>query len=106
MTVTTWALSPAGESQNAEKLKRRLLETEPELAHTDITLDIVSDVYLPERQIDLIVLYQDNRHADQHLRTKDGRSIRSFVMIIEVKNHPPNNVRFRGTNLEVLYNGR
>ncbi len=106
MTVRTYALAPTGENRNAEDLRQKILETEPSLHHPDITLDIVSGVYLPRREIDLIVLYQDKRSDDLLLRTKGGCPIHSFVLIIEVKNHSPDNIRFRGANLEVCYGGR
>ncbi|GAB5459321.1 MAG: DEAD/DEAH box helicase family protein [Henriciella sp.] len=106
MTITTWALAPIGESENAKRLKEVLLRSEPDLDHPEIDLEIFSDIYLPERQIDLVLLYRDNRRKDQQLQTHDGKPIHSFVLIVEVKNHSPDNIRFRGTNLAVRYNGK
>jgi|GEM_PF-4207554 len=106
MTITVCSLSnQSSESRNAEMLKQALLESEPALSHPDIELEIISDLYLPGRQIDLVLLYHDTRNEDSLLKTTDGSLIHSFVQIIEVKNHSPDNIRFRGSSLEVSYNG-
>ena len=105
MTVAIWPQAPAGETEAARILKASLIASEPELSHPEITLDIISDIYLPERQIDLVVLYQDHRSPDKFLKTRAGHPVHSFVLVIEVKNSSPDNVRFQGASLSVRYDG-
>ncbi len=107
MTITVCTLSKhSNESRHAEMLKQALLESEPALSHPDIKLEIISDLYLPGRQIDLVLLYHDRRAEDLLLKTTDGSLIHSFVQIIEVKNHSSDSIQFRGSSLEVSYNGK
>jgi len=107
MTVTVCSLSTqSSESRNAEMLRQALLDSEPALNHPDIKLEIISDLYLPGRQIDLVLLYHDTRTEELLLKTTDGRLIHSFAQIIEVKNHSPDNIQFRGSSLEVRYNSK
>ena len=107
MTVTVCSLSKqSSESRTAEILKQALLKSEPELGHPDIKLEIISDLYLPGRQIDLVLLYHDTRADEALLKTSDGSLVHSFVQIIEVKNHSSDNIQFRGSSLEVIYNDK
>jgi hypothetical protein len=106
MTVTVWSQSKSSESQSAENLKRAFLASQPELKHPDILVDIITDLYLPGRQIDLVVLYHDRRDHHSLLKTRDGTPVHSFVQIIEVKSHSSDYVRFSGPSLEVRYNGK
>jgi len=107
MTVTVWSASEkSGETQSAKNLRQALLTSEPELAHPDVKVEIISDLPLPGRQIDIVVLYHDCRGDDSLLKTDDGTLIHSFVQIIEVKNHSPDDIGFQGPNLCVRYDGR
>ena len=107
MTVTVCSLSKQSrESRTAQKLKQVLLKSEPELGHPGVKLEIISDLYLPGRQIDLVLLYHDTRDDDALLKTSDGSLVHSFVQIIEVKNHSSDNIQFRGSSLEVSYNDK
>lgn len=107
MTVTVCSLSKqSSESRTAEILEQALLKSKPELGHPDIKLEIISDLYLPGRQIDLVLLYHDTRAEDSLFKTSDGSLVHSFVQVIEVKNHSPDNIQFRGSSLEVSYNDK
>lgn len=103
MSIRVWPLAPSQEAQTSELLKKRLLDTEPQLAHPDIDVEIISDIHLPERQIDQLILYQDRRNEADWLRTLDGRPIHSFVLLLEVKKLLAHDVRFQGTSLSVKY---
>lgn len=88
---------------NAEALRDLLLKSEPRLDHPDITLDILCGLPLPDREIDIIMLYHDSRDEHLQLKTTQGTPIHSFVLIIEVKQHSPDLIRFKGQRLLVRY---
>jgi hypothetical protein len=94
---------PNRETRNAELFRDALLQSEPQLEHPDINAVILCNLNLPEREIDLVLIYYDPRPENMQLRTTDGKAIHSFVLIVEVKQHSPDLVRFVGTNVHVRY---
>lgn len=103
MTLRILSGVPNRETRNAELLRDRLLETEPRLDHPDITADILCSLQLPGREIDLVLLFHDARDESLQLRTLDGTPIHSFVLVVEVKQHSPDLIRFEGPRLQVRY---
>nr|WP_314444424.1 AAA family ATPase [uncultured Sphingomonas sp.] len=106
MTVRIRAGAPNRETQNAELLKKALLASEPGLKDPAVELEILYSLPLPGRQIDLVILYHDTRNVDLQLKTSKGVPIHSFVLVIEVKQHSPDLVRFQGPSLQVRYDGQ
>lgn len=103
MTIRVVPGIPNSETMNAEALRDLLLKSEPRLDHPDITLDILCGLPLPDREIDIIMLYHDSRDEHLQLKTTQGTPIHSFVLIIEVKQHSPDLIRFKGQRLLVRY---
>ena len=103
MTVQISPCAPNREKHNAELLAKTLLSTKPELEHPDIRLEILYGLHLPDRQIDLMVLYYDPRPPELQLKTPAGEPIHSFVAVIEAKAHSPSLVQFVGSHCEVRY---
>lgn len=103
MTVTLISGAPNSETQNAEALKHQLLESEPGLSHPDVEMNILCGLFLPEREIDLVVLFHDRRPGEQQFKTSTGASVHSFVLVLEVKNHSPDLVLFEGVKTLVRY---
>ena len=58
------------------------------------------------QDIDLLILFFDNRPSDQLQRTSEGAAIHSFCATVEVKSHGPDSVWFEGQNCLVRYNNR
>ncbi|MGM9403257.1 hypothetical protein ACS0VU_12895 [Aliiroseovarius sp. KMU-71] len=69
--------------------------------HPDITADILCGLPLPGREIDLVLLYHDARDERLQLKTPEGTPIHSFVLVIEVKQHSPDLIRFEGPRVLV-----
>jgi hypothetical protein len=65
-------------------------------------LDLVLLAYLPKRPA-FQLKFNPKLNADENTTTPTTK-IESFCVIIEVKDHDARSVRFRGTNVEVLYN--
>ena len=103
MTLRILSGRPNRETRNAELFRDRLLESEPRLNHPDITADILCSLPLPGREIDLVLLYHDPRDQSLQLKTPDGIPIHSFVLIVEVKQHSPDLIRFEGPRVLVRY---
>lgn len=103
MTVTILGSSHNSEKINAEHLKKSLLVSEPKLDHPDIRAEIIYGLPLPDRQLDIVMLYHDARPPQLQLKTPSGVQIHSFVLILEVKQHSPDLVRWKGARLEVRY---
>lgn len=103
MTVRLSPCAPNRESFNAELCKNALLASKPDLAHPDIRMEILYGLYLPDRQIDIVILYHDPRPQHLQLRTSGGYPIHSFVAVLEAKGHPSPLIRFNGTQCEVRY---
>lgn len=91
------------ETRNAELLRDALIASEPRLDHPDITADILCGLPLPGREIDLVLLYHDARDERLQLKTSEGKPIHSFVLVIEVKQHSPDLIRFEGPRVLVRY---
>lgn len=103
MTLRILSGAPNRETCNAELFRDRLLLSEPRLDHPDITADILCSLPLPGCEIDLVLLYHDSRHESLQLRTPDGTPIHSFVLVVEVKQHSPDLIRFEGPRVQVRY---
>lgn len=103
MTLRILSSAPNRETRNAELFRDALLESEPKLAHPDITANIICSLSLPEREIDLVLLYHDSRSKELQLKTPEGVPIHSFVLIVEVKQHSSDLIRFKGTRIQVRY---
>lgn len=58
---------------------------------------------LPGREIDLVLLYHDARDERLQLKTSEGKPIHSFVLVIEVKQHSTDLIRFEGPRVLVRY---
>lgn len=81
------------------------MASEPRLDHPDITADILCGLPLPGREIDLVLLYHDARDKSLQLNTPQGHPIHSFVLIVEVKQHSSDLIRFEGAKVLVEYDG-
>lgn len=103
MTVTILDGPYNTEKNNAEQFKNALLISEPGLDHPDIRAEILYGLPLPDRQIDIVMLYHDARPPHLQLKTPSGIPIHSFVLILEVKQHSPDLIRWQGPKLEVRY---
>lgn len=103
MTIRIWPGAPNREAENAQQFKAAVLASEPGLEDPELTVDILYGLPLPGRQIDLIVLYHDRRPHTSQLKTQLGTPIHSFVLIVEVKQHSPDLIRFQGPRVEVRY---
>lgn len=103
MTLRILSSVPNRETHNAELFRDALLESEPRLAHPDITADVVCSLALPGREIDLVLLYHDSRKRELQLKTPKGVPIHSFVLVVEVKQHSSDLIRFEGTRVQVRY---
>ncbi|MDO5759184.1 MAG: AAA family ATPase [Rhodobacterales bacterium] len=103
MTLRILSGTPNRETRNAELLRDALIASEPRLDHPDITADILCGLPLPGREIDLLLLYHDARDERLQLKTSDGKPIHSFVLVIEVKQHSPDLIRFEGPRVLVRY---
>jgi hypothetical protein len=103
LTLSILSNVPNRETRNAELFKDALLQSEPRLEHPDINAFILCNLNLPEREIDLVLLYYDPRPENLQLKTTNDKSIHSFVLIVEVKQHSPDLVRFEGTKVHVRY---
>lgn len=106
MTVRISPCAPNRETRNAELLRDALLASEPELNHPDVKAEILCGLHLPDREIDLVLIYHDPRSTELQLKTTDGHPIHSFVLIVEVKKHSPDLVRFSGPKVIVRYGAR
>ncbi|MFY0633225.1 MAG: AAA family ATPase [Vannielia sp.] len=104
MTIRILNTAPNSETDNAAAFRSALLASEPRLDHPDITLDLICGLPLPGRQLDIVLLYHDRRAPQLQLQTPDGSPIHSFVMIVEVKRHSPDLIRFEGASVHVRYN--
>lgn len=104
MTLRIFQGAPNSETHNAELFYRTLIESEPQLDHPDIRAEILCGLPLPGRQLDLVLIYHDCRTADRQLKTPLGQPIHSFVLVVEVKKHSPDLIRFEGPKVLVRYN--
>lgn len=103
MTITILSGARNRETRNAEQFRDALLASEPQLAHPDIVAYILCSLALPGREIDLVLLYHDPRPSELQLKTNAGKAIHSFVLVIEVKQHSPDLIRFEGPRVLVRY---
>ncbi|MGB3690923.1 MAG: hypothetical protein WBA02_16675 [Jannaschia helgolandensis] len=103
MTITILSGARNRETRNAEQFRDALLASEPQLAHPDIVVYIMSNLALPGREIDLMMLYYDPRPSELQLKTTAGKAIHSFVLVLEVKQHSPDLIRFEGPRVLVRY---
>lgn len=105
MTVRILSGVPNRETRNAELFRDALLASEPKLAHPDVTADILCSLPLPGCEIDLVLIYHDSRNQSLQLKTPSGVPIHSFVLVVEVKQHSPDLIRFAGPRVLVRYDG-
>lgn len=103
MTVRVSSGLPNRETRNAEQFRDALLASEPRLAHPDITVEILCGLLIPGRELDLVMIYHDPRHETLQLKTPSGMPIHSFVLVVEVKQHSPDLIRFDGASVHVRY---
>lgn len=103
LTINIISGARNSETRNAEAFRDALLKSEPRLNHVDIEADLLCNLAIPGRQIDLVLLYHDTRSKDFQLRTNNGNPIHSFVLIVEVKNHSSDLILFEGPNVLVRY---
>lgn len=103
MTIDIKSCSKNSETQNAERFRQALLASEPALDHPDIKAVILCALPLQRAQLDLVMLYYDPRPVDLQLKTPDGTPIHSFVLLVEVKHHSSDRVRFEGVKVHVRY---
>ena len=93
------------ETANAELLRKALLSSEPALEHPDINVEILTALPMQRAQIDIVMIYHDPRPIELLLRTANGFPIHSFVLVVEVKHHSSDTVRFEGVKVHVQYDG-
>ncbi|WP_417249800.1 hypothetical protein [Celeribacter sp.] len=103
MTIRIVSDSENQETHNAKRLRDSLLASAPDLDHPDISAEIHSNLCLPGRELDLVLIYHDTRPKELQLKTSDNTPIHSFVLIVEVKQHSPDLIRFVGPKVEVRY---
>jgi len=103
--MTIRILGPDGtlEHSNAELLKTALLTSAPELTDPRIRLAIIPQVFVQNREIDCVLVFEDTREQNDLFCISLDKKVVSFVACVEVKNHSPDAVRFHGTHLEVQY---
>lgn len=79
------------------------VETDP---HCNIHIVPGAKTHKQQRQdIDLLVLVNFS-HAPAPVRTSPERTyVRSLLLVIEIKEHPPERIRFEGNKVEVEYRG-
>ena len=94
------------ETRNAEAFRDVLLASEPKLDHPDISADILCNIYLPGREVDLLFIYHAPRPDQLQLRTTEGVPIHSFMLVVEVKQHSPDLIYFEGTKVFFRYSYR
>ncbi|MFW2590174.1 hypothetical protein [Sagittula sp. SSi028] len=104
MTVEILGPEKTSECVNAERLKRILEVSAPNLNDPKIRLAIVPQVFTKGREIDCVLVFEDTRPVKEMFRTTSGIPVHSFVACVEVKNHSPDDVQIHGTHLEVKYN--
>jgi hypothetical protein len=103
MTIRLLNQARNSEMHNAQALRKLLLNSEPELDEPNVRFEIVASAHIPGRQLDLVLIFEDNRAAEHRFKTTDGTRIDSFVLILEVKNHSSDQIKFQGNRLLVQY---
>lgn len=103
MTIRILSGARNRETRNAELFRDALLASEPRLDQPDIAVDILCNLHLPGREIDLLLLYHDPRADKLQLRTTEDVPIHSFVLVVEVKQQSPDLIRFEGPRVYVRY---
>lgn len=106
MTVRILSGAPNSETRNAESLRNILSASEESLSDPRIVLDILYGLPIPQRQIDIVLLYHDQRPAELRFKTTSGATIHSFVLVVEVKQHSSDLIRFEGAKVLVRYGPR
>jgi len=105
MTVEILGPDKTSEHANAENLRGALIATAPELAHSQVRLAIIPQVFATNREIDCVLVFEDTRPLGDLFHTSQGVPVQSFVACVEIKSHSPDGVRRHGTHLEVQYDG-
>lgn len=103
MTIEILGPEKTSESMNAERLKRSLEISSPDLDDPRVRLSIIPQVFAKGREIDCVLVFEDNRAAKEMFCTTEGVPVQSFVACVEIKNHSPDDIRLHGTHLEVKY---
>lgn len=103
MTITILNEARNSEFLNAEEFIATLLESEPGLRDPNIRFSLIVSANLPGRQLDLICIYEDNRPPSLRFRNRKNARIDSFVMVVEVKRHSSDHIKFEGNRLLVRY---
>lgn len=105
--MAVYIVGPDGtaEHANAEKLKSRLIASEPELEHPKVRLAIIPQVFAKNREIDCVLVFADARPPGDQFVTSQGVPVQSFVACVEIKNQSSDAMRRHGSHLEVLYDG-
>lgn len=103
MTIKIHSSIGNREKRNAEELRAALIKSAPDLEISEIELDILPGLILPGGELDLVLLFHDRRPASEQFRSSQGCLVHSFVLIIEVKHHSPDLIKFSGPKLLVRY---
>ena len=105
MTVELLGPRETSEQDNMEQLKATLLTSTPELEQIGIRLAIIPQVFVRDREIDCVMIFDDLRKTEELFCNSQGIPVKSFVACIEVKQYSSDAVRIHGTHLEVQYDG-
>lgn len=103
MTIRIHTSTGNRENRSAEDLRAALISSAPELEKPEIELEILPGLILPGGELDLVLLFYDQRSALEQFKSSKGHVVHSFVLIIEVKLHSPELVKFSGPRLLVRY---
>lgn len=105
MTVEILGPDKTSEHANAKSLRAALIKTAPELVHPQIRLALIPQVFVKDREIDCVLVFEDTRLPSDLFQTSQGVPVQSFVACVEIKNHSPDALRRHGTHVEVEYDG-
>lgn len=106
MTVEILGPDATPEHANAEKLRSILIDSAPDLKHRDVRLAIIPQVFVNNREIDCVLVFEDRRVPKDRFFTVNGVQIQNFVACVEIKKHSSDAVRYHGTRLEVQYDSK
>jgi hypothetical protein len=95
------------EARAARRLAKMAADYDPEIDSSPaVILEIFASAQCfgqRTKDIDLLVFFADYRNENKLFATKDGKSVHSVCVAVELKGHPPENVVFEGPHCFVYY---